>query len=71
VGCVSYVLFETCFEGSASLANVRFAIGVGNLVKSWAEHWVRFILGGSKILLEGLEGLKNVLIFFLARILDM
>jgi hypothetical protein len=59
VGCLSYVLFETFFEGSASLANVIFSIRAGNLVNSWAKRWVIFILGRSKILLEGFEGIEN------------
>jgi hypothetical protein len=48
VECISYMLLETRFKISTSLANEWFVTREGNLVKSIAKHRVGFILSSSK-----------------------
>jgi hypothetical protein len=53
VGRINYMFFEMGFEGSTSLTYVRFSTGARDLVNSWAQHWVRFVLSSSKELFKG------------------
>jgi hypothetical protein len=59
VGGVKHVLFEMKFKLSTHLTYIKIYIGTGNLVNSWAEHWIKFILSSSKKLFNGFVGFED------------